>query len=556
MEFVSSQLRQVSAQWRGMSVSQRIALGLLGVMFLGGLAGMIAWSGGTNWTPLLDQPLTAEQLQRAQAELAAAGVRTRVENDRILVDKDQAQPSQLIALLAQRGALPADTSLSYEALIKDTNPFIGERKAVWMETRGLEAALGGVLRQFQGVRDAKVLVQIPEGRGFGRASGPSTASVVLTMHQGELLDKQRVAAVAQFVAGAVKGLKLENVSITDGARSYRVPSPGEAVPTELLDLQRQQEEHLRLKILDQLRHIRGVVVNVQATLRSDEEQERITRHDKEPRLLKEETSSEESTDAAAGAEPSVRPNTAVGLKGGEAGSTNTREETRTQFNPDTGGSIRSIERRPGAVLRMAAAVSVPRGFLERIFKEEQSASNDPGNSVDKVAARELKKIAEQIKPLINATDETQVAVDWHYDAPESPTTTSAAADGAVGLLREHGPRAGLGLLAFLSILGVLRMAKRAQVELAGGGEGPMVAVAGGGPPIVGPQSVGGASVPGWLGGPNAVGEAKDAAGVLIGREVDEAVIRMQRMIEQIGELIKEDPAAASGMLQMWINQKE
>jgi len=557
MEFVNAQFRQISSQLKGLSTSGKIAIGLLTLIFIVGLAGMITWSGGSDWAPVLDQAMTPDQIQRAQAEFMFAGVRSKVEGDRLLIEGGEEKRREVLAMLAQRGALPADTSISYASLIKDTNPFVGERKAMWMETRGLEAALASVLRQFRGVRDAKVLIQVPEHRGFGRTAAQSTASVVLTLQEGDVLDKQRVAAVAQFVAGAVKGLKIENVSITDGVRSYRAPNPNEAIPTELLDLQRQQEEHFRQKIANQLQHIRGVVVGVQATLRSDEEQERVTKHDEKLRLLEEETTTESATDAASAAEPSVRPNTALGMKGGETGSKTEREDNKARYNPDTGGSVKTVDRRAGAVMRVTAAVSIPRTFLERIFKQEQAANkNDPGNSVEKVAEKELKKIADQIRPLIDAKDDTQVAVAWHYDEPEETPTTSQAAAGAMGMITEHGPRAALGLLAFLSILAVVMMARKAQAALKGGpaGAAPAMAMAGGVPMVGSGEAAAGGGMPAWLGGSAAIGEVGESEGVLIGREVDERVIRTHRMIEQIGQMIKEDPESAANLVQQWVDQ--
>ena len=49
------------------------------------------------------------------------------------------------------------------------------------------------------------------------ASPGGSASVALAMSDGREIDKQRIMAVANFVAGAVSGLELKNVKITDAA---------------------------------------------------------------------------------------------------------------------------------------------------------------------------------------------------------------------------------------------------------------------------------------------------------------------------------------------------
>ena len=223
MEFLRAQASQIGEQLRGMSISQRVAVVLLLVVLTGGMWGLIRWGGQGEWVPLLDQAFSSEQLQRVQAELMTlSGVETKVEGDRVLFHGDEDRRRQLIAVLAQRGALPRDTSMGYAALLKENSVFIGDRSRMWMENRGLETELSGVIRKFQGVRDAHVFIEVPQQRTFGAKASNSRASVHVTLGEGEALDKQRIMAIANLVTGAVSGLDTKDVKITDGARFYRV----------------------------------------------------------------------------------------------------------------------------------------------------------------------------------------------------------------------------------------------------------------------------------------------------------------------------------------------
>lgn len=553
MEFLSSQFKQVSQQLRSTTLSQRIAFGLLAVLLVVGMWGMISWGGEPDWGPLLDQSFTAEEIQRVQNELSLAGVQSQVKNDRVEIRASDEERQRVQALLVERGALPTDTTLGYAALVKENSVFVGEQKSRWLESRGLEAELSAVLRRFQGIKDARVLITVPPKRGFGRAESTSSASVALTMQDGQELDKQRIMAVANFVTGAVPGLELKNVRITDGKKSYRPPEGGEQLPTELLEQQQHIEDRYTQKISDQLRHIEGVVVNVHAKLRTANERSQQEVYGP-PVIDRETTTTEEMSGGTKAAEPAVRPNTRAGLGDGATASANTKEETDSSFNNKRDVKMTVIDEMRGSVERVTASVSVPRSYLERILGGDAKAK---GGSVEKIAASELPRIRALVKPLIDATKDDQVVVDWYYDLPAgAPSAEPAAQAGVMALARDYGPKVGLGLLALGSLFVVMRIARKASASLGM----PQPATAGapaqewGGPSTVYYDEPTSDVSPlrSLESGPVTVGEARELQGVLMGHEVDENTVRTQQIVKQIGQLVKEDASTAAGIINQWV----
>lgn len=556
MEFLSAQTRQISEQLRGMSVSQRIAIGLLVIVVVGGMWGMIKWGTEPDWTPLLDQSLSAEEIARVQSELRVAGVASRVAGDRVQIQGDDEFRQRAQAILSERGALPADTSLAYASLVKQNSVFIGEERSRWMESRGLEAELSGVLRKFDGIRDARVLISIPQKRGFSRQEAGASASVALTMADGSGLDKQRVLAIANFVAGAVPGLKLANIKITDGQRFYRPPDGADQMPTEILEQQQRVEDHYMQKIYDQLRHIEGVVVNVHAKLRTAAQKSQKEEYGP-PVVQRETATTEEMTGTSRAAEPAVRPNTRAGLTDGQSGSSSTKEESDTTYSDKRDVKMTVVDELRGSVERLSASVSVPRSFLERIAASQGLKLDQVTNAaIEKLAVAELPRIRALVKPLIDASADDQVVVDWYSDLP---TTTQAqvaaeAQSNFVGMAKEHGVKALLGLMAVASLVFMLRIAKKAQATLTPPGA---IATAGaragfgGGPSM--PFSIDESGPLETLsGGSMAVGEVQEMQGVLVAQEVDENTVRTQQIVKQIGQLVKDDATAAAGVVQQWL----
>ena len=560
MEFLSAQARQIAEQLRGMSISQRIAMGLLVVVVIGCMWGTIKWGTEPDWAPLLDQSLTPEEIARVQSELRLAGVPTRVQGDRVQIQGDDEFRQRAQALLSERGALPADTSLAYASLVKQNSVFIGEERSRWMESRGLEAELSAVLRKFDGIRDARVLITVPQKRGFSRREVGSSASVALTMADSAGLDKQRVLAIANFVAGAVPGLKLANIKITDGQRFYRPPDGADQMPTEILEQQQRVEDHYMQKIYDQLRHIEGVVVNVHAKLRTAAEKLQKEEYGP-PAVQRESSTTEEMTGASRAAEPAVRPNTRVGLTDAQPGSSSTKEDTETTYSEKRDVKMTVVDELRGSVERLSASVSVPRSFLERVATSQGiELGKANGAAIDKIASTELPRIKALVKPLIDAVADDQVVVDWYSDLPATTQEQAAAQaqNNLIAMAKDHGVKALLGLLAVVSLVFMLRIAKKAQASLAATGAVAMAGARSGGSVTAGsPFSIDEEGPLETLsGGPMAVGEVQEMQGVLVAHEVDEETVRTQQIVKQIGQLVKDDATAAAGIVQQWLADTE
>jgi len=555
METIKAQSRYIIEQLRTLSVSGRIAIALLLVILLGGAYQMMRWAGDPEWRTLLDQSFTPAQIQRVQAELAVTGAKIKAEGDRILIRGDDDERQRLMAVLAQRGALPRDISIGYEILIKSTNVFISNQEARWRQSRALEAELAAVLRKFQGVRDANVLIQVPEKRPLGsRAKTAASASVNVTVAEGDVLDQKRVDAMANLVAGAVEGLSATDVNITDGTQIYRARDPNKGIASDLLERQRLEEDHYTKMIYNHLAHISGLVANVRVKLRDSDEQT----DDKvlgKPEPIREMEETEESTTGGPGAGPGVLANQNRSIADAGAGNSSMQSKSTVEYSENVNTRITRTSKPAGFLDALSASVNVPHTWLEHVYRRQKGIEDDKPvehGELQKTADSELGRIEEQVKTLLivdaEASDEAKhVVVDWYYDivdqAKAGPAAAAAASD-AFALFRQFGPQAGLGLLVLGSVLYVLRMAKKAQASLAT----PSVAVVGVGGSVTEEMTLGGGFSP--------VGQAEGMQGAMIGHEVDAGLVRTQQIVEQISDLVSEDVDSAAGILQTWLVEEK
>lgn len=560
MEFLNAQTKYVADQLRSLSVSQRVAIALLLVILLGGMWGMIQWSGQGEWIDLLGQSLTPQELNQVETQLRLAGVESNVDGDRVFIRGDEAQRQRIHAMLAQNKALPGDMSLGYAELVNEDNVWESDQKSRWKQQRALESELSAVIAGFTGITDARVLIQVSERRRLGRQSAASSASVRLVSATGEPVNPQKIDAIARYIAGAVPGLDAKNVTLTDGSRSYRASDASEGLAKDMLGRQRQLENHYRRMIYDQLKHIEGVVINVRAILRQDDEQtvEVTLGKPVTNRIMDKE---EETKGGSSAAGPGVRPNQARALTDASQGSSMTRTETEETLEGDRDRKNTQIVKSAGSLLGLTASVNVPSDYLLGIIEAQEPENPDTSRvGIQRVADVELPKIEAQVKTLIVATEDAvnrRVVVDWYYTSsargPAAAATAEVAAVAAaspfevVPLLKQYGPEAGLGLLAVFSLFMVLRIAKKAQgtiVQQGASARASAKAAALEEPEL---DSLSAGIAP--------IGEVQEMEGILVGHEVDESTVRTQQIVTQIGQMVSEDPATAASIVGHWLEEE-
>ena len=81
--------------------------------------------------------------------------------------------------------------------------------------RGLEGELARSVSSLGQVKSARVHLAVPKPSAFVREQERPTASVILTLHPGRMLDGPQIAAIARLVSSAVPGMRVQEVSIMD-----------------------------------------------------------------------------------------------------------------------------------------------------------------------------------------------------------------------------------------------------------------------------------------------------------------------------------------------------
>lgn len=154
-------------------------------------------------------------------------------------------------------------------------------------TQQRETTIASTLRRLDSIRDAQVILSIPQTRDYviTETKEVPTCSVTIQLQEGEELTNAEVRAIFSLVSRAVDGLTYDNISVVDTkGRGYTWISPedeaadekdasGVAVGRRRLEFQRDMTEALKKDLDEMFTRMygpNGYAFNVAATLDFDE----------------------------------------------------------------------------------------------------------------------------------------------------------------------------------------------------------------------------------------------------------------------------------------------
>ncbi len=115
--------------------------------------------------------------------------------------------------LAGQG-LPKSGTVGFEILEKQkfgTSQFVERVNYL----RGLEGELARSMTSIAQVKAARVHLAVPKQTSFTREQERPSASVLLTLHPGRVLEPSQTAAIARLVSSSVPGMQVQDVAILD-----------------------------------------------------------------------------------------------------------------------------------------------------------------------------------------------------------------------------------------------------------------------------------------------------------------------------------------------------
>lgn len=185
----------------------------------------------------------------------------------IMVPADKVHDTRL--RLASQG-LPKGSVMGFELMESNRFGMTQFQERLTFQ-RGLEGELTRSIQSLSSVQSARVHLALPNQNGFFRQQQQPSASVLLTLHPGRVLDRAQVAGIVHLVASSVPEMNPKAVSVVDDAGtllSNSADGPAQGADTQKLQYAQQLEQVYTRRILDMLEPLVGRG-NVKAQVSAD-----------------------------------------------------------------------------------------------------------------------------------------------------------------------------------------------------------------------------------------------------------------------------------------------
>ncbi|WP_159744574.1 flagellar basal-body MS-ring/collar protein FliF [Luteimonas cellulosilyticus] len=380
-EKASGKAVEVLDRLEKMQLMRRLGVMLLLAAAIAGGLMVFFWSQKPGFVPLyagLDAKATAE----ATDMLRTAQIPFKIDQATGAISVPEANVHDARLKLAGSG-LTESGRLGFELMERDPGFGVSQFVENARYQHALETELVRTITALRPVRDARVHLAIPKPSAFTRQRESATASVVLELRGGTMLERGQVDAIVHLLASSIPDLAPERVTVVD--QNGRLLSDDRQDPAATLSaLQfeqvRRQETSFNQRIRELLEPMAGAGrVNAEVTVDmdfSESEEARELYNAEPPKLRSEQLSENASSEAGAQGIPGATSNlpdtavnpapvdAAVAAATGGSPSETSRSSTR---NYELDRTLSHTRQPPGRIRRVTAAVlvdHVPRAGAE------------------------------------------------------------------------------------------------------------------------------------------------------------------------------------------------
>lgn len=261
--------------WQNMSTrSKRVLAGVSAATLIAILAAFFFLVRGRDTSyQTLFTGLSQEEAKQVVGLLQDDGVEYTYDGTKGAVRVPGEQADALRAELLSKGY--PKSGFTYDMYLKNSGLMTTESDKQQYTLYDLQDRLGATVRLFDGVRDAKVTIAEGSKQTYvieENETKDASASVVVTMKDGETLSEKNAAAIKNLVARSVKGMNFTNVSVFDAATMQEISADSDVEGgsgASLAALTSQVEDRIAAnirRVLAKLYGMENVEVSVKGTL--------------------------------------------------------------------------------------------------------------------------------------------------------------------------------------------------------------------------------------------------------------------------------------------------
>ena len=530
---------------------------------------VVMWSAEPNYAPLYSN-MSGQDSSEIADVLISSNIDFKLDANTGSVLVDQSKLAEARLKLAAQG-LPEGKTQGMEMLQEDqglgTSQFIENARY----NHALEAELVRSIESIRSVETARVHLAIPEQSIFIRNRTKPSASIMVKLHSGRVLNRGQVGAIVQMVASSIPMMEASAVAVVDqfGRLLSDDEDAGMAKTSKQFEYTRQLEDSYVDRIIHLLQPIVGAGrVNAQVAAQLDFSAVESTReaYDPERSVIRSEQISEEEV---------RRFSDALGIPGAlsnqppGAGTTETEDAGATEGEVAGDATIPSNQNRSATrnfeVDRIISHTSNPVGSVQRlsvavVIDDKATIADDGSVSKSPYSDEEIARFVSLVKETIgfdeNRGDSVSVINTSFLENPtpvieELPIWQKLLGETWIMTLVKQVLGA-IGLLIVYLMFGrpFLRSLNPNRSEVSAGGNAQAALTADGmsapaHTPMTQAQALGGAA-----GIPNLADDPNNPAAMMRRKDAT-----YDQKLDMARTLVMEDPARVANVMKHWVGEE-
>lgn len=354
---------QTSEFFKTMTPGKRLAFGATALMVLSGTVALFFWAGEKTYKPLMTN-LNPEDATNVMRILREKRIPFNVDPTGRNIEVPPESLYDLRLELATAG-FPQSSVVGYEIFDKQT---LGTTSIVQKvnQKRALEGELMRTINSIKGIKRSRVHLVMPDKSTFVEDQKKASASVVVDLEPGTMLNEKQVMGITTLVSRAVEGMDQNDVVIVDSLGKQLSKNSRDGLiglSASQMEYQRKVEEDIEKRIEAMLSRVVGeghVVARVNADMDFSRVDETQTLYDQDGATVRAVTKNSEQMEGVRPGPQGV-PGAASNTPGQPEPAQNRQIRNNTQkVNEVTNFAIpetvRRTSRAPGALNRLSVAV--------------------------------------------------------------------------------------------------------------------------------------------------------------------------------------------------------
>lgn len=193
-------------------ILQQLGTMVMFALIVGIAVALAMWTEKGGYEPLFNQ-LPQQEMQDVVDVLVQNKIDYKIDSTGTLV-VPAGKVNEVKMMLAQQG-LPASVPVGMQLLDQDQKFGTSRFRELKQYLRAIEGEIGLTISSLANVQSAKVHLAIPKESVFLRKKNKPTASVLVKMHAGRVLDKGQIQAIIHLVASSIPRLEPKSVTVVN-----------------------------------------------------------------------------------------------------------------------------------------------------------------------------------------------------------------------------------------------------------------------------------------------------------------------------------------------------